>query len=171
MRSLGYFHSKGGGFLVTGERQILAIFRTLSRESQKSLLAIAEAMSEAEANSRLPGLKDLLGFSSSASGGFAEVAMELRTPFLNRRGVAHGGVICSLLDEAIGMAVHSVLPVEGRAVTAQLNAHFLNPAPPGTLLARAHVIRAGKRIIVGEGEVHREGGDLVAKGTGIWVVI
>lgn len=156
---------------MTEEQRILTIFRALSRDSQMSLIQIAEALLQAERNQRTPSMKDLLGLSSSASAGLAEVTMELRAPFLNRRGVAHGGVICSLLDEAIGMAVHSLLPEGGRAVTAQLNAHFLNPAPPGTLITKAHVIRAGKRIIVGEGEVRREGGELVAKGTGIWAMV
>jgi uncharacterized protein (TIGR00369 family) len=160
-----------GGFSVADEEQILTIFRALSRGSQMSLIQIAEALLQAERDGRTPGLKDLLGLSGSASGGLAEVTMELRTPLLNRRGVAHGGVICSLLDEAIGMAVHSLLPEGGRAVTAQLNAHFLNPALPGTLLAKAHVVRSGKRIVVGEGEVRQAGGEVVAKGAGTWVVV
>ena len=71
-------------------------------------------------------------------------------------GVVHGSVIHALLDTVMGMegfrAAHDT-PV----ATAEMNVRFLEPVFDGRLEARARVLKAGKRLVVLEGEVRREG--------------
>ena len=57
--------------------------------------------------------------------GEAEVALSLAEQHLNRRGVAHGGVITALLDSALGLAVISSIPDEWWCATTSLSTQFL----------------------------------------------
>lgn len=84
---------------------------------------------------------------------------------LNNIGMAHGGVTCTLLDIAMGSSArrHVDLPV----MTLDMQTSFIAPGRD-VLVAEGRVVRAGRSIIFCEGEVRTEGGELVAKGSGIF---
>jgi uncharacterized protein (TIGR00369 family) len=80
----------------------------------------------------------------------AEAVIEAGDDHLNPHGTVHGGVIASLVDSAMGAAVAT----EGVApVTIALTVTYLEPAPPGRLVARAQVRRRGSRITIVEADV------------------
>src|SRR6058998_3420039 len=56
--------------------------------------------------------------------GLAHYEMEVGTDHLNRRGVAHGGVVASLLDTALGASVVSTLTPEEWTGTLELSVQF-----------------------------------------------
>lgn len=114
---------------------------------------------------------DYLGLETKRTDGGAEVRLEITERALNSLGVAHGGVICSLVDHAIGTAVHLALGRGRRAVTVELKVNFLAPSTSGTVIAKGRLIREGKHLIVGEAEVLDQDGRMIAKALGTWMII
>lgn len=117
------------------------------------------------------GFAEDLGLRTTPVEGGAEVRLEVTESILNGLGLVHGGVICSLVDHAIGAAVVFALGHGGRAVTAELKINFLAPAQRGTLTAKGRLLRGGRRLLVGEAEVIDESGRLIAKALGTWAVV
>ncbi len=112
-----------------------------------------------------------LGLETKRIDGGAEVRLEIKEQMLNSRGLVHGGVICSLVDQAIGAAVHFALGRGRRAVTVELKVNFLAPTTGGVLIARGRLLREGKRLIVGEAEIVDRDGRMIAKALGTWAVV
>lgn len=81
-------------------------------------------------------------------GGFI-YSLEAREEHTNAIGLVHGGVISSLLDQAISMAAWTAAD-RAPVVTLQLDTRFLRAAKPGALIeARATIRhRSGSMIFV-----------------------
>jgi uncharacterized protein (TIGR00369 family) len=87
--------------------------------------------------------------------GKATMRMPPAEAILNEGGAVHGGAIASLCDTAFHLAHLSLYGPDRPAVTVDLNCTFLNAAtPPHDLIARAHVIKAGRRLVFGEVSVY-----------------
>jgi len=87
--------------------------------------------------------------------------------FYNPLGSVHGGWIATLLDSAMGCAVHSVLPAGQLYTTIDLSINFVRPvfAHTGKLTCEGNIIHAGGRIATAEGRVWDERGALIAHGS------
>ena len=84
----------------------------------------------------------------------------------NNMAIAHGGLICTLLDIAMGTAARTQAGVP--VMTLDMQVAFLSPGR-GSLLAEGAVTRAGRSILFCEAVVTREEtGEIVAKSTGIF---
>ena len=83
--------------------------------------------------------------------------------------VIHGGVTCTMLDEAIGYAVF----YNGfYAITTKLEVHYKKPAPVGKrLLISAWVKSHSQRTVEGAGEIKLEDGTIIAEGLATMHVI
>ena len=103
----------------------------------------------------------------AAGEGVARYRLALRPIHENSLGVAHGGVILTLLDMALGAAARSVVGPDRKVMTVDMQAAFLSPGR-GTLEAQGRVLRAGRSLVFAEGEVTNEAGDLVARATGLF---
>ena len=101
-------------------------------------------------------------------GGEAQARIELGPHHTNNRGVAHGGVVLSLLDSAMGAAVISAIPKEWWCATTGLNVQFLTGPRAGTILATGRVTRRGRTVAFVEGHAHDTAGTLVATAQGTW---
>lgn len=55
----------------------------------------------------------------------------------NPAGTTHGGIIATMLDNAMGMSAHIVSPYGGAAPTAELQVSYLKPVPPE---AEVHIL-------------------------------
>ncbi len=108
--------------------------------------------------------------------GRAVVRMPLVDSIRNGGSAApHGGALCSLLDIAIGVALHaqSALSDEGPVgqTTAELNISFLEGARQGPLTADAQIFRRGRTLAVGEATV-RDGEDrAIARGRATFMLL
>jgi len=100
--------------------------------------------------------------------GVVEVALELGPHHLNNRGVAHGGVVASLLDSALGAAVISAIPSEWWCATTSLTLQFLDGVGEGRLVAVGRVVRRGRSVAFATGQVHDARGRLIATASGSW---
>ena len=84
-------------------------------------------------------------------------------------GMAHGGIIATLLDEALG----KVCRFRGvRAVTAELNVEYLKPVSvQSEIVVEGWETEQKGRNLFHAGEIRNAAGDVLARGKGRFVII
>ena len=86
----------------------------------------------------------------------------------NPIGTVHGGYAATLLDSAMGCAVHTTLPAGSAYTTADLQVKFVRPmsSDTGEVRCEGVVLHAGRRQAIAEGRLVRAAdGKLLAHGT------
>src|SRR5689334_17511459 len=85
----------------------------------------------------------------------------------NPIGMVHGGIPCTLLDSAMGCAVHSTLPAGAGYTTLELKVNIVKAIgkDTGPLRAEGKLIHAGRTTAVAEGRLVDEAGKLYAHAT------
>lgn len=83
-----------------------------------------------------------------------EFALDVGEDHLQHLGMVHGGVIATLLDNALTFAGGMALGPE--VLTVEFKVNFVRPAQGGRLTATGRVVHAGKRLAVVQGEVYAE---------------
>ena len=96
--------------------------------------------------------------------GRTRLRLVLRPEHANNIGIAHGGILCTLLDVALGTAAR--LRAGRPVVTLDMQTRFLSPGRD-VLLAEGRVTRAGRSVIFCEAEIRDAAGLLVASATGL----
>jgi uncharacterized protein (TIGR00369 family) len=84
---------------------------------------------------------------------------------LNPIGTVHGGFAATLLDSALGCAVHTTLPAGIGYSTLELSVNLVRGITPATgpVLAEGNVVHAGRRTATAEARLTAEdGGALLA---------
>jgi uncharacterized protein (TIGR00369 family) len=92
----------------------------------------------------------------------------------NPIGVVHGGYAATLLDSAMGCAVHTTLPAGVGYTTQTLETKFVRPIgrDAGTVRAEGRVVHRGRRQATTEGRlIAAETGKLLAHGTGTCLIL
>lgn len=99
--------------------------------------------------------------------GYAVFAIDPAEYHYNPIGVVHGGVAATLLDSAMGCAVHSTLPPGAGYTTLEIKVNFVRAmtAETGRVRCEAKLIHLGGRTATAEGRVVDEAGKLYAHGT------
>jgi acyl-CoA thioesterase len=119
---------------------------------------------------------DMIGATREEGGeGYARISLVLEEKHTNPNGVVHGGVLCTLMDEACGWAVMTVrgmeAMIEAPHVTVDMNVSFLSGARPGDrLVVEGRALRVGRTVAFAEAEVRRGEETLIAKGRFTFVV-
>jgi uncharacterized protein (TIGR00369 family) len=85
----------------------------------------------------------------------------------NPMGTVHGGWFATLLDSAVGCAVHSTLPAGKGYTTLELKLNIVRALTDAVPLVRAEgtVIHAGKQVATAEGRLVGPDGKLYAHAT------
>ena len=85
----------------------------------------------------------------------------------NPLGTVHGGWFCTLLDSAVGCAVHTTLPAGKGYTTLELKVNMLRPLTDAVPQVRAEgkVIHAGRQVATAEGRIVGPDGKLYAHAT------
>jgi uncharacterized protein (TIGR00369 family) len=115
-----------------------------------------------------PPISQLIGFRGvSAEPGRAVFEMEPGPQHYNPIGSVHGGVALTLLDSAMGCAVHTLLEAGVGYTTLEVKTNFVRPITADTGLIRCEgiVIHQGSRIATAEGKLTDSSGKLLAHGT------
>jgi acyl-CoA thioesterase len=105
-----------------------------------------------------------------SSEGKGKAVMPVREDFLQQAGVVQGGLVATLADHVLYLAVRSLLSPEETSVTVELKVNFISPARDGDLIGQSHVVSRGNRIVVGDMEVTDHRGTLIARGMGTCLV-
>ncbi len=115
-----------------------------------------------------PAIAELMGFrGAEVELGHAVFEFEPGPQHYNPIGSVHGGVAMTLLDSAMGCAVHSTLAAGVRYTTLEVKTNFIRPMTVETGLVRCEgtVLHAGSRVATAEGKVLDAAGRLLAHGT------
>ncbi len=86
---------------------------------------------------------------------------------LNPMGTVHGGWYATLLDSALGCAVHTTMPPGRGYTTAELSVNLVRGAVPGRepLRAIGQVIHSGRQLATAEGRLVDAAGKVYAHAT------
>jgi uncharacterized protein (TIGR00369 family) len=85
----------------------------------------------------------------------------------NPLGAVHGGYAATLLDTAVGCAIHSLLPVGKGYTTLELKVNYVRAitTKTGPVRAEGKVIHLGGQTAIAEGRLVDAGGKLLAFAT------
>jgi uncharacterized protein (TIGR00369 family) len=93
----------------------------------------------------------------SVQAGAVTIRVPYRDEFVRPGGTVSGPVMMTVADFAMYGVVLSLIGRVDLAVTTNLSINFLRRPPPGDVLAKARILKLGKRLAVGE--VYLHGGD------------
>ncbi|WP_309476664.1 PaaI family thioesterase [Arthrobacter sp. ISL-95] len=91
----------------------------------------------------------------------------------NPLGTVHGGLVCTLLDSALGCAVQTTLPQGVGYTSIEIKVNYLRPvhAGSGPLKCVGVVTKPGNRVAFAEGTVTDASGKVVATASGSLLVL
>ena len=115
-----------------------------------------------------PPIADLMGFTGvEFEHGRAVFEMTPGPQHYNPIGTVHGGVALTLLDSAMGCAVHTTLAAGIAYTTLEVKANLVRPitAETGLIRCEGTVVHGGSRVATAEGRLVDGTGKLLAHGT------
>jgi uncharacterized protein (TIGR00369 family) len=155
--------------------------RTITWEDPSSTTKLGQAMSGLEYLRALqegkvppPPIAVLLGmWIEELSEGHVVFAVEPAEYHYNPIGTVHGGLAATLLDSALGCAIHSTLPAGIGYTTLQLNVNYLRPITDrtGIVYSTGNVIQVGGRVATAEGRLTDTDGKLYAHATTTCIIL
>jgi uncharacterized protein (TIGR00369 family) len=122
------------------------------------------------AEGRIPGapIAALLGMTvHSVERGEVAFGLDVGEHLYNPIGSVHGGVFCTLLDSAMGCAVHSSLDRGQAYTTLELKVNLVKALTVATphVIATGQVVSAGRRVATASGQITGPDGILFAHAT------
>ena len=91
----------------------------------------------------------------------------------NPIGVVHGGIAMTLLDSAMGCAVHTQMPAGGGYTTLEVKTNLVRAitANTGRVRAIGKVVHLGKRVATAEGRLEDAEGRLYAHASTTCIIL
>ena len=127
-----------------------------------------EVLRAIEARAAAASVARLLGFEvDQVSEGLVTFAFEPAEFHYNPLGTVHGGIVTTVLDSAMGCAVHSRLRAGLSYTTLELKVNFLKPVrvTTGRVRGEGKVVHLGGRVATAEAHLVDGEGALYAHGT------
>ena len=118
---------------------------------------------------KIPFLAQLGVVPEYAKEGKSRISLDLKPEYENSFGIAHGGVIMTLLDFAMGAAARSISEVPLGAMTIDMSVSFLRPST-GKIVVEGTILKPGKTINYCEAVVLNEAGEITAKSSGTFML-
>lgn len=91
--------------------------------------------------------------------GYCEIQVRFAPELAQQHGYFHGGVIGTIADSAAGYAGYSLMPASSSVLTVEYKLNLLSPADGETLIARGHVVKPGRTLIIARADVSVLKGD------------
>jgi uncharacterized protein (TIGR00369 family) len=148
---------------------------TISWEDPRAIAEVGRGLSGLEYLRKLidgelprPPISALMNFGLvELSEGYAVFTVEPAEYHYNPIGLVHGGLAATLLDSAMGCAVHSALPAGVGYTTLEIKVNYIRAmtADTGMVRCEGKLIHLGGRTATAEGRVLDEDGKLYAHAT------
>jgi uncharacterized protein (TIGR00369 family) len=120
------------------------LYPELSEEQRTTLIERFNGSS----HSYFPGV---MGFRVvDARQGYARLTTESTTAHSNAHGVMHGGASFGLADTAVAAALLTIYGAESVLLTIEMKINYLEPIPPGEVVAEAYILRSSRRSAYAE---------------------
>lgn len=129
---------------------------------EDSALSEAELLRVRKAFDAVPFIHFLGVEMESVMRGSAVLRLGVSDQLRQNNGIMHGGAIASLIDTAAAFAILTILESGQTTTTVDLTIHYLRPVINGQAIAKARVVRAGRRIIVASVDVSDESETIMA---------
>lgn len=100
----------------------------------------------------------------------AVISLNAERRHLNLLGIVHGGVLMSMMDNAMGLAVMLAYRDE-KTVTANMNTHFLENTKTGLIYCEGSIMHRIGRTITLQASITNEEGRLIAWGSGAYRIV
>ncbi|MGA2933953.1 MAG: PaaI family thioesterase [Methanomicrobiales archaeon] len=91
--------------------------------------------------------------------GTARLSMKVRPDMHNGVGWMQGGIFTAMADEAMALALYTVISPGERIATISETTSFLKGAKDEVLIATGRVVRKGRRVAFTESEIRKETSD------------
>lgn len=91
--------------------------------------------------------------------GYCEIHLPFRVELSQQHGYFHAGVTSTVADSAGGYAGYTLMPADSEVLTVEFKMNLLAPASGEVLIARGHVVRPGRTLVVTQVDV-----DVVCQG-------
>lgn len=118
------------------------------------------SLAEIRQSASRSGYFHLLGMDiNAAQEGTAVVSAQVDERHFQPNQIVHGGVIFTLADTAMSMALLSVLPAHTIVSTIEAKINYMRPVRTGDLSAEASIIHRGRSTAVLEATVYNIDGD------------
>jgi uncharacterized protein (TIGR00369 family) len=117
---------------------------------------------------------ELVGFELIELGeGRAAFRMDPAERHYNPLGTVHGGIAATLLDSAMGVAVHTTLEDDQTYTTLELKVNYVRAITEdtGPVVATGSVIHRGGRVATAEARLTDAAGRLLAHGTSTCLIM
>ncbi len=104
--------------------------------------------------------------------GKATLSMEVRDDMLNGEGFLQGGMFTALADEAMVLAIYTLLDKHQVIATISESTSFMRGAGPRmVLVAEGRIIKKGRRVVFSEADVRLEGQhDIIARSSASFAI-
>jgi uncharacterized protein (TIGR00369 family) len=97
--------------------------------------------------------------------GFVEIHLPISPAISQQHGFVHAGAVASIADSACGYAAFTLMPADAGVLAVEFKINLMAPARGDVLIARGHVVRAGRTLTVCQADVvalSEEGEKIVA---------
>jgi uncharacterized protein (TIGR00369 family) len=115
-----------------------------------------------------PPIAELIGFDLlEVDEGRAVFALDPAERHYNPLGTVHGGIAATLLDSAMGCAVHTTVPEDAGYTTLELKVNYVRSITEATgrISATGTVLHRGRTVATAEGRLEDDDGRLLAHAT------
>ena len=100
---------------------------------------------------------------------YAKLSLPFQENLTNPYGSLHGGVISTLVDSAMAVAVFSTYP-DNLFYTRKLDIKFVSQAKKNAVFAEAHIVNQKKNFVFGRVLVKDGAGQLIAQALATFVL-
>ena len=143
-------------------------YGNVPRETLKSVQGLELLQGMIDGRFPSPPISELMDFRVSELGqGRAVFAGRPGRRHYNPSGTVHGGYAATLLDSAMGCAVHTLVPKGRGFTTLEIKVNYVRPMfdDTGAVRCEAAVINMGKTVATADGKLLDGKGRLIAHGT------
>lgn len=103
--------------------------------------------------------------------GYARMTVTAHTDLHSMIKALHGGVLSSIADTAVAMALFTMMGPKEKPLTVELNINYMRPAGDGLLTAEARIVNRGRRLAVGDVDITDSQNRLIAKSRATFMIV